>query len=194
MVYEVPVTPNEGHDSRTIQRLVLKNFRRSWYISTEDLLPTKEARRILLPWNICTFRLGNAYICRLKKKAMEEDGSASTVLPATPNQSDSTNDEECAVISNRELAKSVYTAKNLFALNIFADFIDNGGCAEKFALIRAQGKKVASRMQRKSVKQSNGRTTHSGEIVRRKGDVYNVDCAVYNLSNCRIFGWSWWKV
>jgi hypothetical protein len=25
------------------QRLVLKNFRRSWYISTEDLLPTKEA-------------------------------------------------------------------------------------------------------------------------------------------------------
>jgi hypothetical protein len=24
------------------QRLVLKNFRRSWYISTEDLLPTKE--------------------------------------------------------------------------------------------------------------------------------------------------------
>jgi hypothetical protein len=26
------------------QRLVLKNFRRSWYISTEDLVPTKEAR------------------------------------------------------------------------------------------------------------------------------------------------------
>jgi hypothetical protein len=25
------------------QRLVLKSFRRSWYISTEDLLPTKEA-------------------------------------------------------------------------------------------------------------------------------------------------------
>jgi hypothetical protein len=25
------------------QRLVLKNFRRSWYISTEDLVPTNEA-------------------------------------------------------------------------------------------------------------------------------------------------------
>jgi hypothetical protein len=25
------------------QRLVLKNFRRSWYISTEDLVPTEEA-------------------------------------------------------------------------------------------------------------------------------------------------------
>jgi hypothetical protein len=39
----------------------------------------------------------------------------------------------------------------------FVDCIDNGGCAEKLALIRAQGKKVlAARMQRKSVKQPNG--------------------------------------
>jgi hypothetical protein len=40
---------------------------------------------------------------------MAEDGSVSPVLPATPNKSDSTNDEQCAVITNRELAKSVYT-------------------------------------------------------------------------------------
>jgi hypothetical protein len=41
---------------------------------------------------------------------------------------------------------------------------------------------VAARMQRKSVKQPNGRTRYSGEIVRRKGDVYNVDYAVTGSS------------
>jgi hypothetical protein len=58
--------------------------------------------------------LGNAYICRLKKKAMTEDGSVSTVLPATPNKSDSTNDEQCAVISNRESAPSQFTWQRIF--------------------------------------------------------------------------------
>jgi hypothetical protein len=36
---------------------------------------------------------------------------------AARNKSDSTNVEQCAVISNWELAKSIYTANNLFALN-----------------------------------------------------------------------------
>jgi hypothetical protein len=49
-----------------LQRLVLKNFRRSWYISTEDLVPKKgspldfiyesdNGAFVLLPWNISTF-------------------------------------------------------------------------------------------------------------------------------------------
>jgi hypothetical protein len=59
----------------------------------------------------------NNYLYRLKKKAMAEDGSVSTVLPATPNKSDSTNDEQFAVITSRELAKSIYTPKFLFALD-----------------------------------------------------------------------------
>jgi hypothetical protein len=36
-----------------------------------------------------------------------------------------------------------------FTASAFVDCIDNGGCAEKLALIRAQGKKVAARMQKK---------------------------------------------
>jgi hypothetical protein len=72
-----------------------------------------------LDYLACTaWGLSNNYICRLKKKAMAEDGTISTVLPATPSKSESTTDnEQCAVISNRELAKSIYTAKKLFALN-----------------------------------------------------------------------------
>jgi hypothetical protein len=67
---------------------------------------------------VCTaWGLSNNYICRLKKKAMAEDGSVSTVLPATPNKSASNNDEQGDVITNREFAKSVYTPENLFALN-----------------------------------------------------------------------------
>jgi hypothetical protein len=60
---------------------------------------------------------GNEHLCRLKKNAMAEDRSVSTALRATPNKSDSTNEKQCAAISNREVAKSVYTAKKLFALN-----------------------------------------------------------------------------
>jgi hypothetical protein len=43
--YELPFPRNEGHGFARFQRLVLKNFLGSWYryISTEDLLPTKEA-------------------------------------------------------------------------------------------------------------------------------------------------------
>jgi hypothetical protein len=52
----------------------------------------------------------------------------------------------------------------------FVDCIENGGCAEKLAIIRAQGKKVAARQQNKAVHR-NGRITYSGNIVRNKGDV-----------------------
>jgi hypothetical protein len=66
-----------------------------------------------LQYLVCTaWGLSNNYLGRLKKKTMAEDGSVSTVLPATTNKSDSTNDEQCAVITNRELAKSIYSAKN----------------------------------------------------------------------------------
>jgi hypothetical protein len=66
-----------------------------------------------------------------------------------------------------------------FTAFAFVDCIDNGGCAEKLAFIRAQGKKVAARRQRKAVKDKDtGRITYSGDTVREKGEVYNVDCAV----------------
>jgi hypothetical protein len=69
------------------------------------------SKGVTLQYLVCTaWGLANNYIGLLKKKAMAEDGSVSTILPGT-------NDEPCAVISNRELAKSVYTANNLFALN-----------------------------------------------------------------------------
>jgi hypothetical protein len=42
-VYEVAVTPNEEYGFRTLSGV--ENFRRSWYISTEELVPTKEAYR-----------------------------------------------------------------------------------------------------------------------------------------------------
>jgi hypothetical protein len=44
--YELPFTPNEGHGFifERFQNLVLKNFRRSWYISTEDLLPFQQRK------------------------------------------------------------------------------------------------------------------------------------------------------
>jgi hypothetical protein len=37
-------------------------------------------------------------------------------------------------------------------------------------------------MQKKAVKHPNGQTTYSGEVVRRKGDVYDVQCAVTGSS------------
>jgi hypothetical protein len=57
-----------------------------------------------------------------------------------------------------------------FTAFAFIDCIDNGGCAEKIALIRAQGKKVAARQQKKAV-HHNRWITYTGNIVRNKGDV-----------------------
>jgi hypothetical protein len=71
--------------------------------------------------------------------------------------------------------KVMAIAFTAFALE---DSMDNGGVGEKLKLIRAQGKKVASKTQRKAVRQLDGSIRFNGEIIRNKGDVYNVDCAV----------------
>ena len=65
-----------------------------------------------------------------------------------------------------------------FTAFAFEDSIDNGGVGEKLKLIRAQGKKVASKTQKKAVRQDDGSIRFNGDVIRNKGDVYNVDCAV----------------
>jgi hypothetical protein len=69
-----------------------------------------------------------------------------------------------------------------FTAMAFEDSLDNGGSAEKLAFIRAKGKKVASRIQRKAVRQPDGNVKFCGDVIRRKGDVYDVDCAVTGSS------------
>ena len=44
--------------------------------------------------------------------------------------------------------------------------------------VRAKGKKVAGKTQREGLRQLYGTIKYNGQIVRRKGDVYDVDCAV----------------
>jgi hypothetical protein len=101
---------------------------------------SKTSKGATLEYLVCTaWGFGNAYICRLKKKAMAEDGSVSTVLPATPNKSDSTNDEQCAVISNRELAESIYTAKKVFALNQCREKYKHGSSVDTAGVPSAPG-------------------------------------------------------
>ena len=70
-----------------------------------------------------------------------------------------------------------------FTAFAFVDSIENGGVAEKLAFIRAQGKKVASKTQKKGVRQPNGSIRYCGDIIRQKNDVYNVDCAVTGSNN-----------
>jgi hypothetical protein len=70
-----------------------------------------------------------------------------------------------------------------FTAMAFEDSLDNGGRAEKLAFIRAQGKKVASKTQRKSVRQPDGSIRYNGDIIRNKGEVYNVDCCVTGTSS-----------
>ena len=61
--------------------------------------------------------------------------------------------------------------------------MENGGKAEKLAFIRAQGKKVAAaRQQKAAVRQTDGSVKYCGEVLREKGDVYDVDCAVTGSS------------
>jgi hypothetical protein len=55
--------------------------------------------------------------------------------------------------------------------------MDNGGVGVKLKLIRAQGKKVACRIQKKAVRQEDGSIRFNGAVIRNKNDVYNVDCA-----------------
>ena len=56
--------------------------------------------------------------------------------------------------------------------------IENGGTAEKLQFIRAQGKKVASRVQKQAVRQEDGSIKYNGPVVRKNGEVFDVDCAV----------------
>jgi hypothetical protein len=58
-----------------------------------------------------------------------------------------------------------------FTAFAFEDSMDNGGVSEKLKLIRAQGKKVASRIQRKAARQQDGSIRLNGEVIRNKGDV-----------------------
>jgi hypothetical protein len=65
-----------------------------------------------------------------------------------------------------------------FTAFAFEDCIENGGNAEKIAFIRAQGPKVAAKVQRACVRQADGRRKYCGDVIRNKGDIYDVDCAV----------------
>ena len=69
-----------------------------------------------------------------------------------------------------------------FTLFAFADSMDNGGDAEKLALIRAQGYKVANKRVKQSTRDESGRVKYDGPIIREKDDVYQVDCAVAGSS------------
>ena len=64
----------------------------------------------------------------------------------------------------------------------FEDCIENGGTAVKLDFVRAQGFKIADREQRAAVRNENGQVRFSGEILRRKDDLYLVDCAVTGSS------------
>jgi hypothetical protein len=56
--------------------------------------------------------------------------------------------------------------------------IENGGHGIKLGLYRSQKARTAARLQRASRKDENGKTVYDGEIIRRKGDAYLVDCNV----------------
>ena len=71
-----------------------------------------------------------------------------------------------------------------FTLFAFVDCAENGGSEKKLALIWTQAKNVASKMKRKDVTYTGGRTTYSGEVMHRKGYVYHVDYAVTGSNYC----------
>ena len=65
-----------------------------------------------------------------------------------------------------------------FTAYAFKDRIDNGGDGIKLGFFRAQSYKVAKRAVRQNVRQSDGSLRAIGPIIRKKGDLYLVDCAV----------------
>ena len=65
-----------------------------------------------------------------------------------------------------------------FTAFAFTDSIMNGGEAVKVGFFRAQSYKVAEKMQRVMVRQADGKMRATGPILRRKGDLYLVDCCV----------------
>ena len=65
----------------------------------------------------------------------------------------------------------------------FIDSIENGGIAFKLGLFRAQAHKIARQMVREAVRQADGRIKYCGPVVRKKDDLYLVDCAVTGCSH-----------
>lgn len=56
--------------------------------------------------------------------------------------------------------------------------IENGGDALKLGLFRVQAAKIAMRMQRQGTWDVNNVLRYNGEVIRKKGDSYMVDCNV----------------
>ena len=52
-----------------------------------------------------------------------------------------------------------------------------------FGLFRAQAHKIARQMVREAVRQADGRIKYCGPVVRKKDDLYLVDCAVTGCSH-----------
>ena len=65
-----------------------------------------------------------------------------------------------------------------FTAFAFEDCIMNGGKAHKVGFFRSQSYKVAEKQQRQMVRQTDGRIRATGPIVRRKDDLYLIDCCV----------------
>jgi hypothetical protein len=63
---------------------------------------------------------GNLFLLRLRKKARGSDGSISSVIPPKGKKNDHIDRHRC-IIEDREMAKSKYTAKHLYALNARRD-------------------------------------------------------------------------
>ena len=74
-----------------------------------------------------------------------------------------------------QINKCMAVALTAFA---FIDSIENGGIAHKLGLYRAQAHKIAKQMVREAVRQADGSIKYSGPVVRKKDDLYLVDCAV----------------
>ena len=80
-----------------------------------------------------------------------------------------------AAYHRNHINKCMVVAFTAFA---FVDSIENGGVAFKLGIYRAEAHKVAKQMVREAVRQADGRIKYCGPVVRRKGDLYLVDCAV----------------
>ena len=70
-----------------------------------------------------------------------------------------------------------------FVFFAFEDSIENGGEVVKIGMFRAQSFKVVEKTVREGVRQEDGSVRMTGEIKRKRDDVYLVDCAVTDSSN-----------
>ena len=60
----------------------------------------------------------------------------------------------------------------------FVDCVENGGVAVKIDFSRCQSHKVSGRMQKKARMTDDGKLVYDGEVLRRKEDLYLIDCNV----------------